>query len=121
MEISIVNQIIDEIEIELIEIRHITNVKLRRLANWRKIKNGEIAAWKSKEVKDAHAILGISAPRNGENPVPEIKKMFKLRARECHPDLVADKEDEFKEITDAYEKLIEYYEAKTKTKTVQPR
>jgi len=50
----------------------------------------------------AYAILGISSDATDA----EIKRAYRLVARECHPDKGGDKED-FQELTSAYEKIME--------------
>lgn len=51
--------------------------------------------------KDYYSILGISKDATKD----EIKKAYKKRARETHPDHHPDKEEEFKEVTEAWETL----------------
>lgn len=50
----------------------------------------------------AYAILGVSSDATDS----EIKKAYRLIARECHPDKGGDKED-FQELNNAYEKIME--------------
>ena len=52
-------------------------------------------------MKDPYEILGVRPDANAD----ELKKAFRRRARECHPDSDPDNpwaEDEFKEISGAY-------------------
>lgn len=113
VEISIVNQVLDELEIELIEFRHVVTVKMKRLRSWRSMRESAKKNGQTKKVKEAYATLGIALPKRGaEPPIKEIKKVFKIRARECHPDFHPDspeKEEEFNEVRDAYETLIGHY------------
>lgn len=57
----------------------------------------------SSGIKDYYAILGVERDATAE----EIKKAFRLKARECHPDVCAteDGEERFKEVNEAYEVL----------------
>lgn len=53
--------------------------------------------------KDLYEILGVSKDASDS----EIKKAFRRRARELHPDVnkAADAEDQFKELNEAYDVL----------------
>lgn len=51
---------------------------------------------------DLYEILGVRRDADGD----EIKKAYRRRARECHPDAGGD-EDEFKQVTHAYQVLSE--------------
>ena len=51
--------------------------------------------------KDYYNILGVSKDATKE----EIKKAYKKRARETHPDQHPDKEEEFKDVAEAWETL----------------